>query len=267
MKRQCLLAIICLLVVNVASGQQMMSLEEALNNSSLKIDNTGIVDSKTKKTKTLEQARNEPTKLDRTGIVTSRTQFGQTIRYKNGYFRGDVENGVRRGGTIYFNSGQRQSCATFDSKGRLHGQVLIDYANGNWTICHYTHGVRNGEGSYYKNGKYYDGVWKDGKQVSSNKVSTPKYGRQIWDAPSGVYETDAFSTSNKKSSGTSKLKSTAHQCKVCHGTGTIVKEQAVGTYGMSSSKKKCPTCGKTIISGTAHTHVKCKYCNGTGVIK
>lgn len=53
-------------------------------------------------------------------------------------------------------------------------------------------------------------------------------------------------------------------CSYCGGTGKVVKNLTVSTYG-KDTKKKCPECGEWHYSG--HTHVHCSHCGGTGYRK
>ncbi|MCC8117925.1 MAG: hypothetical protein LIP09_04135 [Bacteroidales bacterium] len=53
-------------------------------------------------------------------------------------------------------------------------------------------------------------------------------------------------------------------CPYCSGTGKVVKNLTVSTYG-NDTKKKCPECGEWHYSG--HTHVHCSHCGGTGYRK
>lgn len=67
-------------------------------------------------------------------------------------------------------------------------------------------------------------------------------------------------------SSTKKTQATM-TCPYCNGTGKITKNNSVATYGAPLTYHTCEYCGKRISSGTAHCHVMCLECHGTGVIK
>ncbi|MCM1076884.1 MAG: hypothetical protein NC411_05945 [Bacteroides sp.] len=55
------------------------------------------------------------------------------------------------------------------------------------------------------------------------------------------------------------------QCHYCKGTGKIVKNISVGTYGHNhEAKVRCQECGVLYLPSTGHSHIHCQYCRGTG---
>ncbi len=72
------------------------------------------------------------------------------------------------------------------------------------------------------------------------------------------------SSSKTSSSNNRKEKQTPRSCTFCKGTGQVEVNRSVGTFGLDTSKKQCPTCGKTIMGGNSHTHTTCTHCMGSG---
>lgn len=67
------------------------------------------------------------------------------------------------------------------------------------------------------------------------------------------------SSSRKKASASSSL----HECSLCNGSGMIIHESHVATFGLDS-KKYCSTCDQTFLASTGHMHVTCSQCHGKG---
>ena len=99
-----------------------------------------------------------------------------------------------------------------------------------------------------------------GKSMSYQKYNTLKAQAYAEAQKSGSSVTSSSSSSLNKSKTTS---STNHTCSLCHGTGTIVRESGVPTFGLNS-KEKCKTCGEVYWSSTGHSHVTCTQCRGKG---
>lgn len=55
----------------------------------------------------------------------------------------------------------------------------------------------------------------------------------------------------------------AQNCRYCKGTGKMIKEVAISTYG-NDVKVWCDICQKSFWRSYGHMHVQCKYCRGTG---
>lgn len=79
---------------------------------------------------------------------------------------------------------------------------------------------------------------------------------------SGSYGSYGSGTTSGYSSGTSNS-SSRHTCSLCHGSGTIVRESSVATYG-NDSRVKCGTCGKYYWRSSGHSHITCTQCHGKG---
>lgn len=71
------------------------------------------------------------------------------------------------------------------------------------------------------------------------------------------------STSGSTFSGSSGSSSSGGACPLCHGSGRIVKDFNVATYG-TDSREKCSECGQWFMRSTGHRHVTCTQCHGTG---
>ena len=56
----------------------------------------------------------------------------------------------------------------------------------------------------------------------------------------------------------------AQTCRYCKGTGKMVKEVAISTYG-NDTKVWCSICQKYFWRSYGHMHVSCQYCGGSGV--
>lgn len=79
---------------------------------------------------------------------------------------------------------------------------------------------------------------------------------------SGSYGSYGSGTTSGYSSGSSSS-SSRHTCPRCHGSGTIVRESSVATYG-NDSRVKCGTCGKYYWRSSGHSHITCTQCHGKG---
>lgn len=75
-----------------------------------------------------------------------------------------------------------------------------------------------------------------------------------------------FRQSGSSTSSDKKTQSTM-TCPYCKGTGKVEKNIDIATYGTPTTYHTCDYCGKRISSGTAHCHVMCLECHGTGLIK
>ena len=51
-------------------------------------------------------------------------------------------------------------------------------------------------------------------------------------------------------------------CSLCHGTGTIVRDSHVGTYGTYDPMVYCSECGRSWLQSTGHHHITCPTCRG-----
>ena len=75
--------------------------------------------------------------------------------------------------------------------------------------------------------------------------------------------TYSSSTSSSTSSSSSSSSSSRHECSLCNGSGMIIRESHVATFGLDS-KKYCSTCGESYMASTGHSHVTCSQCHGKG---
>ena len=67
-------------------------------------------------------------------------------------------------------------------------------------------------------------------------------------------------------SGTATRTNTAptrHTCPLCHGSGTIVRESTIATYG-KDTQRYCSICGRSYWASSGHSHVTCSQCHGKG---
>lgn len=53
-----------------------------------------------------------------------------------------------------------------------------------------------------------------------------------------------------------------HDCSLCHGKGTIVRDSYASTYGMEDPMVYCAECGRSWHKSTGHHHVTCPTCRG-----
>ena len=82
-------------------------------------------------------------------------------------------------------------------------------------------------------------------------------------APAYSAGTSNFSTSSSTYSGSSGTSSSGGSCPLCHGSGRIVKDFNVSTFG-NDGKEQCAECGQWFMRSTGHRHVTCTQCHGTG---
>lgn len=54
-----------------------------------------------------------------------------------------------------------------------------------------------------------------------------------------------------------------HECGLCHGKRTIVRESSVPTYGQDT-QWYCNQCGRNVWRSSGHSHVTCSQCHGQG---
>lgn len=54
-----------------------------------------------------------------------------------------------------------------------------------------------------------------------------------------------------------------HECGLCHGKRTIVRESSVSTYG-KDTQWYCNQCGRNVWRSSGHSHVTCSQCSGQG---
>ncbi len=63
-----------------------------------------------------------------------------------------------------------------------------------------------------------------------------------------------------------KQKPTRHQCSLCNGTGKIVRESSIATFG-NDTQVYCSVCGRSYFRSTGHSHVTCPTCHGKGYVE
>ena len=93
--------------------------------------------------------------------VINTVKTNQTVRYLDGgRFYGTLSNGVRCSGRLVQPDGI-EVLGGFDGNGRMNGVCEVTYPREQaWYKGEHTHGVRNGSGSFYKDGRYYDQQWE-----------------------------------------------------------------------------------------------------------
>ncbi len=204
--------------------------------------------------------------LENTGVVGDGS-FGKVVHYKDGgWFQGAFSNGRRSAGSLHYPNGD--VChGHFDSNGDKNGLCLYIWSDGEWLYANFLHGVKHGEGSTYVNGAYYDFVYNQGKRVSFNRVTNPKYNKSSFDesldklkiarAEAAMQEsTSSESSSNSRKKSSYKSPHGHKACRVCFGTGKCNTCSGKGHYyTMGGQVIRCTSC--------AHTG-KCSSCNGTG---
>lgn len=108
---------------------------------------------------------------------------------------------------------------------------------------------------------------------SASCPSSSAFGWNVYNVPSpsstvnrnsgtvyaGSVSTGSTSSSSKSSSSTT----TRHQCSLCHGSGSYIRESYVATYGLDS-KKYCDICKSSYMASSGHSHVTCPQCHGKG---
>lgn len=118
------------------------------------------------------------------------------------------------------------------------------------------------------------GVYVGDKYVNLNAYGVTREGMFINSVNSGSLGsgysdtyTSPSTSSTSSSRSTTSSSSSSRQCTICNGTGKVKRSASVGTYGVDTSKKKCPTCGEMMMGGNIHSHLTCINCKGTGVVK
>lgn len=228
--------------------------------SGFAIDKTGIVNPNTGKLDP-NYRPHQGYFIDDTGIVSENTDFGKRLNYSYGYFRGVVKNGKRKSGTVFYKNGGKDTCTDFDEKGRFNGLGLMQRSNG-WYNGYWTHCVRNGKGSLAKKTRsgryiYYDQTWRNGRLISSHRVSNPTYHKdKYW-----KYTPPMPASSGSSSTTRSSRSRSSHSCPYCH--NGYYEIPSAGSYGISTNKARCPNCGKLYITSNKH-FCRCRHCGGTG---
>ncbi len=79
------------------------------------------------------------------------------------------------------------------------------------------------------------------------------------------YDSSASTSTSTTSSSSQKgtTTSTRHTCPLCNGTGSIIRDYHVATYGLDS-KKYCDICKTSYMASTGHSHITCTQCHGKG---
>lgn len=55
-------------------------------------------------------------------------------------------------------------------------------------------------------------------------------------------------------------------CSLCNGTGKIVRESSIATFG-NDTQVYCSVCGRSYFRSTGHSHVTCPTCHGKGYVE
>ena len=98
-----------------------------------------------------------------------------------------------------------------------------------------------------------------GKTMSYDQYLTARAQAASQASSGSTSSTSSSSSSRKKASASSSL----HECSLCNGSGMIIRESHVATFGLDS-KKYCSTCDQTFMASTGHMHVSCSQCHGKG---
>ena len=69
-----------------------------------------------------------------------------------------------------------------------------------------------------------------------------------------------FSTEKKKSKTNGDIR---HECTLCHGQRTVVRESNTATYGRDE-RVYCSQCGRSFYRSAGHRHISCPQCKGKG---
>jgi len=136
-------------------------------------------------------------------------------------------------------------------------------------------------------GEFWEGVAMGsasllGGMASSYNTSSSAFGWNAFNMPSpsstvnwnsgAVYAgavstgSTSYASSSSNTSSSSKSSSsttTRHQCSLCHGSGSYIRDYHVATYGLDS-KKYCDICKTSYMASTGHSHVTCPQCHGKG---
>lgn len=60
---------------------------------------------------------------------------------------------------------------------------------------------------------------------------------------------------------------TQHDCPWCRGTGKVLHETSVPTFGLDKPKKYCDICNTDYTADHTHTHLTCSHCGSTGKMR
>jgi len=91
--------------------------------------------------------------------------------------------------------------------------------------------------------------------IKVGSVPAPSYSQTYND----TYTTQPSTTTS--SSSTTKVK---HTCTTCNGTGRVKRNVPSTSFGIDTSKERCPECGEMMARSGGHTHTICTSCNGKG---
>ena len=81
-------------------------------------------------------------------------------------------------------------------------------------------------------------------------------------APVGSSSYDTYSGGSSSQGQTQQHERKWHDCSLCHGKGTIVRDSYVSTYGQEDPMVYCAECGRSWLQSTGHHHVTCPTCHG-----
>lgn len=103
------------------------------------------------------------------------------------------------------------------------------------------------------------------KKNASGSSSNSSYGGTVTNVPTQPILNTGGGTSSPSSTtpGKSTPVKVWHECGLCHGKGTIVRESNVPTYG-TDSQWYCSQCGRNVWKSSGHSHVTCQQCYGKG---
>ncbi|MBR0046412.1 MAG: hypothetical protein IJP75_05955 [Bacteroidaceae bacterium] len=99
------------------------------------------------------------------------------------------------------------------------------------------------------------------KVVSKGETTIPRHNTG-GGYTSGGYN-NGSSSGGSRSTTNSGTTTNRHTCSLCHGTGKIVRESNVSTYG-KDSRRYCSVCGRSYWASSGHSHITCTQCHGKG---
>lgn len=196
-------------------------------------------------------------------------------------------NGNPRGGTYYFDDGGCNS-GYYDDNIKRQGLTYLEREDGSWRVGRCTNSKLNGlvydaerSGDSYI---YYRETWSNGERLSREEVDEPDWNDPIvshwfsdihppksevnYSASPGVNYNYSNNYSNNYDNSSSSTSSTitTNVCPCCHGSRRQLERTiSMGTFGIDTSKHKCPECGAWLFAGDVHVHSACTCCHGKGV--
>lgn len=106
---------------------------------------------------------------------------------------------------------------------------------------------------------------------SHSSSSSPSSSNDYYTSPSNYgstgtgnynnsYDNNSYDNSSNRSNY-SKPERKWHECSLCNGKGTIIRDSSVPTYG-EDHQVYCSECGRNYWASTGHSHIRCPECRG-----